>query len=335
MSKQPRKSKQNRNGNPSELDQFEAYGAYSYEYAHQETERDEYSGSYYQPDTSDGYYPPNASEYYPPTGPDTWYEEPAEPGRAQRIPLEKEAPKRRRYALWARLVLLVVAAVVGLVILQGTVFRLQYVYVVGNENKTNEQIVANSGLVKGLNIFAINEDDIRRHLSKDHTIVLLRIQKELPNAVYLYVRERVSVASMQCRGLLYTMDEEGLVMQESSNMLLPEGMPAVTGMQVTSIQVGQPLEVKDPRQLAAYQNIMMELRLQLYSDQISELNIYNPDNLYLVTVDGVTVRLGKNEYIRAKIGALRTDMAYLRQLGKASGILDVSIPEDAKYMPES
>ena len=28
------------------------------------------------------------------------------------------------------------------------------------------------------------------------------------------------------------------------------------------------------------------------------------------------------------------DMAYLRQLGKTSGILDVSIPEDAKYMPE-
>ena len=45
--------------------------------------------------------------------------------------------------------------------------------------------------------------------------------------------------------------------------------------------------------------------------------------------------LGDASYMQAKIGAVRTDMAYLRQLGKTSGILDVTIPEDAKYMPEN
>ena len=54
-----------------------------------------------------------------------------------------------------------------------------------------------------------------------------------------------------------------------------------------------------------------------------------------ITTEGVTVRLGEASYMQAKIGAVRTDMAYLRQLGKTSGILDVTIPEDAKYMPEN
>ena len=53
-----------------------------------------------------------------------------------------------------------------------------------------------------------------------------------------------------------------------------------------------------------------------------------------MTAEGVTVRLGDANYMQAKIGAVRTDMAYLRQLGKTSGILDVTTPEDAKYMPE-
>ena len=73
----------------------------------------------------------------------------------------------------------------------------------------------------------------------------------------------------------------------------------------------------------------------MYQSQISEINLSNPENIYLITVEGITVRLGNASYMQAKIGAVRTDMAYLRQLGKTSGILDVTTPEDAKYMPEN
>jgi len=80
---------------------------------------------------------------------------------------------------------------------------------------------------------------------------------------------------------------------------------------------------------------MSELDLQMYASQVSEINLADPENLYLVTAEGVTVRLGDAKYMQAKIGAVRTDMAYLRQLGKKGGILDVTTPEDAKYMPEN
>jgi len=108
----------------------------------------------------------------------------------------------------------------------------------------------------------------------------------------------------------------------------------VTGFQVTDVHVGQRLGVKNPRQLEAYQAIMSELQLQLYCNQISELNVSDPDNLYLMTVHRVTIRLGSAVHARAKIGAVRTDMACLIQLGKTGGILDVSTPEDAKYTPD-
>jgi hypothetical protein len=38
--------------------------------------------------------------------------------------------------------------------------------------------------------------------------------------------------------------------------------------------------------------------------------------------------------MRAKIGAMRTDIAYLQQLGETSGVLDVTIPEDGKFRRE-
>ncbi len=294
------------------LDQFEAYGEYTYAYQHPSQPEDE---GWEQELTENG----STSRL---------------PRRSPRIPLEKEAPRKRSHSLLGRLIFLLVCAVVALLVLQGTVFRLKTVYVVGNKTKTPQQITEASGLVQGLNIFAINEAEIRRNLASDHTLELKGIQKEYPSTIYLYVRERAHVAAFQWLGIQYMLDEQGLVMEESNSLLLPEGIPVVTGFQISNIRVGQPLEVKEQKQLSAYQSIMMELGLQLYISQISELNLTVPDNLYLMTVDGITIRLGNGQHIRAKIGALRTDMAYLRQLGKTSGILDVSIPEDAKYTPE-
>ncbi|MEA5014439.1 MAG: FtsQ-type POTRA domain-containing protein [Candidatus Limiplasma sp.] len=319
MPKKPDRPKRRQSPQEESIDQFQAYGEYSYAYQHQPQE-EEVPG--YAQD-------PGLEEI------ETLDDGPAGPMHAGRVPLDGEPAKRRKHAFLGRLLFLLVCAVAALVVLQGTVFRLKTVYVVGNKTKSPQEIAMLSGLVKGMNIFAINEQDVRANLSADHTVEFLSMQKDYPSTIYLYISERASTAVFQWLGMQYLLDPQGLVMEESNSLVLPEGILAVTGLQPTQIRVGQKLEVVNPGQLSAYVSILSELSLQLYGDQISELNLSDPDNLYLVTVDGITVRLGNGEYMRAKIGALRTDMAYLRQLGKTSGILDVSIPQDAKYMPEN
>ncbi len=163
----------------SELDQFEAYGSYSYEYMHHPQEEEEGGEDEYDDPYAHG------------------------PRGVRRVPIGRERPVAvKKRSFWGRLLFLVVCAVVALIVLQGTVFRLQYVYVVGNEKKSKEEIVMASGLVRGLNIFAVSEEEIRRNLGKDHTLQFLRIQKELPSTVYVYVSERLPVAAIQCRGLM-------------------------------------------------------------------------------------------------------------------------------------
>ena len=257
-----------------------------------------------------------------------------EPMTARRVPFNHMPPKRKRNRALYRTIFWLACIVAVLLVLQETVFRLQTVYVEGNESKTPQQIAETAGLVKGLNIFAVNSEEIRRNLSRDHTIRFVGMQKAYPSTLYLFVEERKAVASFQWNGILYTMDGEGLVMSDSDTLVLPEGMPVVTGFKEIRANVGLFLETKDNRQLQAYKALISEIYLQMYQTQIAEINLNDPENLYLVTVDGTTVRLGNAEYARAKIGAVRTDVAYLRQLGKTRGVLDVSIPEDAKYIPE-
>ena len=246
----------------------------------------------------------------------------------------RRAQKRRRTHGFFKFLGLLTVLTIGLAVGQQTLFRLETVYVVGNEEKTPQEIVMASGLVRGRNMITIEEEDVAETLSQDHTIIFKGMQKEYPNTIYLYIEERKTVAAMQWLGILYTLDREGVVMKESTSSTPPAGMPVVTGFRVSNINVGQQLLVRSENQMEAYREIMEELELQMYQSQVAEINLADPSNIYLITVEGVTVRLGDASYMQAKIGAVRTDMAYLRQLGKTSGILDVSIPEDAKYMPE-
>ena len=285
-----------------EKDEFQAYGEYTYDYLHKVGE-------------------PSESE-------------------AQTAPREKAAHAKKRVRArkkrgWLVFLFLLVVATIALIVIMETIFRIQAVYVIGNKAKTPQEIVTLSGLKRGESIFSIREEDIKSALTSDHTIIYKGMKKDYPSTIYLYIDEREAVAMMQWLGMQYMLDENGLVMSEHSNMELPAGMPLVTGFRVSNANAGQPLMVRSDQQLEAYHAIMEELRLQVYTAQITEINLSDPHKLYLITQEGVTAYLGDASYMQAKIGALRTYMAYLRQLGKKSGTLDVSVPEDAKYMPES
>lgn len=246
----------------------------------------------------------------------------------------KRQHKRKKSNGFLKFLILLAIVTVGIVVIQETVLRLETVYVVGNEEKTAQQVVTASGLVRGRNMLGIEEAEVAKALARDHTIIFKGMQKEYPNTIYLYIQERKAVAAVQWLGILYTLDEEGMVMSERNAEAPPAGMPVVTGLIAGSVQVGQKLSLRTPGQLEAYCEIMKELGLQLYANQVSEINLADPEAIYLVTVEGVTVRLGDASDMRAKIGAVNTAMARLRQWGELGGVLDVTTPVMPKYKPE-
>ena len=220
-----------------ELEEFEAYGEYTYAYQHTAEERAR------QHQTAKGKVPDGAPVPEP---------EEAEPiylTQEEALQAAQERARARSRAITGRLIFLFAIAVVGIAILQGIVFRLTTVYVVGNTTNTAQQVAAASGLVKGLNIFAISEDEVRRNLSNDHTIVFLGLSKDYPSTIYLYITERKPVAATQWLGLLYTLDADGIVMEERNTLDIPANMPQVMGLQVTSIAVGQSLDVRNREQM--------------------------------------------------------------------------------------
>ena len=267
--------------------------------------------------------------------------EPQDGSSAQTVENVRKTQAKRKSHVFFRFLLLLTIVTVGVVVAQQTVFRLETVYVIGNENRTPQQVVTASGLASGQNMLGIEEADVAKNIARDHTIIFKRMQKEYPNTIFLYIEERKTVAAMQWLGMLYTLDSQGMVMTEENSAILPPGLPVVTGFKADNVMEGQLLDLRDQTQLEAFQQIVFELEQQMYASQITGINLADPENLYLVTIEGVTVRLGDAQFMEGKIGAVRTCMSHLRQLNVDGGILDVTKVEDlsfgeseVKYMPE-
>ncbi|MCE5342286.1 MAG: FtsQ-type POTRA domain-containing protein, partial [Eubacteriales bacterium] len=169
-----------------EREQYEANGKYAYEY-HSPAEPNKHGRRDADPEDEVAPLTPPWTTNVPGPPP------PKAPG---------ERAKAHSRTTTNRLIFVLAVMVVAILVAQNTIFRLTTVYVIGYRNKTPQQIAAASGLVKGLNMFSLSEDEVRENLSSDHTIVFLGMQKDYPSTIYLYISEREPVASLQWLGLL-------------------------------------------------------------------------------------------------------------------------------------
>ncbi len=244
--------------------------------------------------------------------------------------VKRSRPKGR--GLWAVLCLLFVLVGVG-IILYSTLFQLKRVQVVGSTYRTPQEVVTLAGVVEGDNILLLDEEKIRNNINADRYLIFQDMQRDYPDGLIIQVHERIPRVNIQSMGEQYTLDGEGMVLEKSQTLQLTEGLVAVTGLQITSSILGRHITCQKVEQLVAYRKVMAELALQEIISQISELNLADMDNLYLVSVDGFTIRLGDDGDMQAKIGAMRAVLDYLRQTARVRGSIDVSAPINPTYIP--
>ncbi len=254
-----------------------------------------------------------------------------EPGSAHIADQAKRSRPKGR-GLWAVLCLLFVLVGVG-IILHSTLFRLKRVQVVGVTYRTPQEVVTLAGVMEDDNILLLDEEKIRNNINKDRYLIFVDMQRDYPDGLIIQVFERIPRANIQSMGEQYTLDGEGMVLEQTQTLQLTEGLVAVTGLQIASSVLGRYITCQREEQLAAYRRVMSELAMQETISQISELNLADMDNLYLVSVDGFTIRLGDDGEMQAKIGAMRAVLDYLRGSGRVRGSIDVSAPINPTYIP--
>lgn len=222
-----------------------------------------------------------------------------------------------------------------LVILNETMLKIRNVAVIGNQKYSWEEVVKAAGLDRPTSFFTVDEQTIIRNMRANHYLVFERMEKGFPNSLTLYVHERTPIARVQEMGVEYVLDEEGMVLERGvqSKDSKYVGLMFITGLKPKEMRVGQIMQAGSSTQMEAFKALIREVILQNIAAEISELNITDPESLYLITRDKFTAHLGSPENLCAKIGTVRAVIAYLRDIHSNGGMLEADIPGEAVFSP--
>ena len=129
--------------------------------------------------------------------------------------------------------------------------------------------------------------------------------------------------------------QDGVVMEITGQIDIELAVPVITGASIKSARVGEAVTYGVAGQAEAVEAILEAIDWQGFTGEISEINVGTLDDLYLVTVDGLIIRLGDSENLDEKILTARSTLVPLRAAYAMRGaVLDVSTGDgQADFQP--
>jgi cell division protein FtsQ len=216
--------------------------------------------------------------------------------------------------------LVVAAAWESRSLLGATAFAVERVEVIGQERLSAEAIVRASGIARGQTLWTL---DARRAVADIETLPLVRhvdLIRAFPNRVTLLVEERRPFTLVQAAGKLVWVDEHGVAVATGAR---PGAVaaPVISGLSLTDFApIGR---VPSDRMATGLSLIRTLMRAQSsLLSEISEVDVSRPEGPVLYMVDGVEVRLGRDDW-EVRLGRLQRVAAQLRATNQAVTSIDL------------
>lgn len=244
--------------------------------------------------------------------------------------------KRKRSASGAVALTAILALVaVSLVIAGGRVFVVHSVVVEGNRFISAEEIMQTGGVSIGDSMFTLDTAAVAEKINAHQYLTCNSVWRDFPDRVFINVTEHQPVATANWMGSLVMLGQDGVVMEITGQIDIELAVPVITGASIKSARVGEAVTYGVAGQAEAVAAVLEAIDWQGFTGEISEINVGTLDDLYLVTVDGLIIRLGDSENLDEKILTARSALVPLRAAYSMRGaVLDVSTGDgQADFQP--
>lgn len=244
--------------------------------------------------------------------------------------------KRKRSASGAVALTAILALVaVSLVIAGGRVFVVHSVVVEGNRFISAEEIMQTGGVSIGDSMFTLDTAAVAEKINAHQYLTCNSVWRDFPDRVFINVTEHQPVATTNWMGSLVMLGQDGVVMEITGQIDIELAVPVITGASIKSARVGEAVTYGVAGQAEAVEAVLEAIDWQGFTGEISEINVGTLDDLYLVTVDGLIIRLGDSENLDEKILTARSALVPLRAAYAMRGaVLDVSTGDgQADFQP--
>ena len=239
---------------------------------------------------------------------------------------------RGRQSGFAGLVLFALLALAVGVLLKSQVFIIRNIEVDHVETIAPNDVIRKAGLSLGGSVFAADETKIRQNFEREGLVAFDRLERRLPDTIRLIVHERARRAVVNYLGVALVIDDQGYVMEQLGEMP-GYGLTVVTGVRAVSYQVGHRLMSDVPLQVESLLKVLSAVQAQSLAGRISELNVADLDNMYMMEKGGMMVKIGDESLMKEKLVWMQSVLdQQLYPQGTNTGILDVSSGSSAVYV---
>jgi len=202
-------------------------------------------------------------------------------------------------------------------------FIVANIVVSGNELISDGAVIALAGINKGMDITKIDGSNIKKNIEINPYLQLSEFTIDYPDTVKITVTESRARAVVVSAGVMLLIDDNCRLL-ESMNQMPGRDIIVVTGMEVNDRRVGQRIGSTKQGQVKALETVLAGISSRGLDSSINELNMEKLNEIYIIAVTGVHVKLGNSEDMLKKMVWFETVHAQLAGSGVTGGSLDVS-----------
>lgn len=199
------------------------------------------------------------------------------------------------FGLW--LFLLFACLLASYYFIHSPYFSVQQIKVSDNVNITEEEIIKQSGLSKGNNIFKVNLREAAAKINMFSWIKKVEIKRRLPSTLLIRVYERVPLALVVNNDEFIVVDKEGIYIKKvkyvnDMNLPLISDVPLsekdICGAKVAAEGLHSALS-------------LIELLDKEILEDVAEISSSSSQSLTLKTIEGIEIRFGEPNDLDRKI----------------------------------
>jgi cell division septal protein FtsQ len=170
-------------------------------------------------------------------------------------------------------------------------FELKHVIMSSDGRLTPSQLMEYGGVERGVNLFSIDLDPLRKNLEGVALIESVHIQRRLPDTLIVRVSERVAVAqvSWKWRAPCFLIDHEGVVLPPTR---AGQALPMIEGLKLDQLRPGEMLSDSGVQYVLELLDASRSMGPS--SIEFERFDLRYPDYINAVLADGVSARFPRH-----------------------------------------
>jgi cell division protein FtsQ len=250
-----------------------------------------------------------------------------------------------------KLMLFVLVVVAIIIFARSSFFIVDKINVSGNKKYLTDDVIKQTGLVTGKNVFKMLGEKPKNLLSfsfrnKEQSIYeampyvkKVSIRPSLPDSINIKIEERTPFAILENNGTSILIDREGYALEDVKTPELKNKYFKIIGISVDSYKLGQDVKFKSRFPLDDITSLCDELakndkdsKLKLF-DKMKSINVSSVNSIVVVFDNRITVKFGDLENIEYKLRFFR--QLFVNNINKKQkGTLDFTSSDNPYFSPE-